>query len=89
MFGIRPVTTEVARRTTSGDAQPARFDQVDSRRDLGNGAHDRFELAGITRRVVVEEADEWAALLRLAAALPDHDPLVGRCRRSGHDPIRA
>jgi hypothetical protein len=89
LLGHRFITTEVARRTTRGDAQPTRLDQVDARCNRGDGAHDRFELAGITRRIVVEELDVWTALLRLTTPLADHDPLGSGGGRACDDAVRA
>ena len=85
MIGQWTITAEVTRRTPGRHAQPAGFDEIDSRCDLGNDTHDRFELTSISSRVVVEQHDLRATLLSLSAALADHDTLRSRRSRPSHD----
>ena len=70
-FGEALVAAEVARRSAGLEAQPPRLDDLQSRGQLVDGAHHRFEHAGVAIGVVVEEHRFGAALLGDPAALPD------------------
>lgn len=85
MLGQRSVAPEITRRPASRHAQPARFDEIDPRGDVGNGSHDRFELASITGWIVIEEHDVRTPLLRLPTALADHDAFSRSRSRARHN----
>ena len=63
------VAAEVARRAAGAEAQPARLDDLQARREATDRPHDRLEGAGAAGGVVVEQGDGGAQLLGLPAAL--------------------
>ena len=86
--GQRRVTTEVARRPERPQADPPRFDDVETWRDLGDDTDQRLELASITVGVVVDQSDVGATSLSLTAALADDDALGRSSGGTRHDPVR-
>ncbi len=72
-FAEALVAAVVTRRPAGFDAQPPRLDDLQSRGQLVDGAHHRFELTGIAISVVVEEHRFGTALLGHAATLSDSD----------------
>ena len=72
--GQRLVAAEVARRAAGGEAQPARLDDLEARREAADRPHDGFERPGVAVGIVVEQRGVRAALLGLAATLADRDP---------------
>ena len=83
----RLVAAEVARRSPRREAQPARFDDVDARRELADGTHDRLERPGVAIGVVLDEHDVGAEPLRRPSQLADGDALGRRRPRPGDDVV--
>ncbi len=82
------VSTEVARRAASNQTQPTRLDDFQPRCHLGDRPDDRFELASVTTRVVVEYQQLGTCALCSAAACAR---LHSRCcgtGSAGDHPIR-
>ena len=87
LLGEALVAAEVARRAAGAEAQPSRLDDLQAGGEAADRPHDGLERPGVAIGIVVEQHDVGAALLGLAAALPDGHALGGRRRRAGDDPV--
>ena len=86
--GEGAIAAEVPSRPTCQQADPAGFDHVETRGQLGDGTHDRLELAGVTVGVTIDQRQVRTASLRLPTALADHHAVGSGSRRAGDHPVR-